>query len=131
MRTLLAGGASTVAGLAAVISSLDGDADLVPFFIGLTFLGGLGAASLHEPVTDRRRLLARTTALVWLAAAGVIGAALVWERALCACTSAPPPPPETYIGLTATIYHVAGVYLGGALLAVAAFSRSLDLRTRR
>ena len=131
MRTLLAIGASAVAGVAAVISSLDGDRDLVPFFAGLTVLGGLGAVSLREPITDRRRLLGRSAAVIWLGAAGVIGALLLWERALCACTSVPPQPPETYVGLTATIYHLAGVYVGGAFLAVAAFSRSLDLPIRR
>jgi hypothetical protein len=31
----------------------------------------------------------------------------------------------TYLGLTATVHHVGAVYLGGALMAVAAFSRRL------
>lgn len=128
MRTLLAIAASAIAGLAAVIASLDGDADVATFFVGLTFLGGVAAASVHEPFTGERRLVARTAALLWLGAAGVIGALLLWAWSLCACSSPPPPPEATYLGLTATIYHVAGAYLGGALLAAAAFSRSLGPR---
>jgi hypothetical protein len=131
MRTWLAIGASAVAGLAAVIASLDGDADIVPFFVGLTFLGGVAAASVHEPFIGRRQLLAQSAALVWVGAAGVIGALLLWSQALCACTRPYPSPEATYLGLTATVYHLVGVYVGGALVAVAAFSRALRLRTSR
>jgi hypothetical protein len=38
---------------------------------------------------------------------------------------APIGPEATYLGLPATAYHLAGVYVGGALVAVAAFSRRL------
>jgi hypothetical protein len=31
----------------------------------------------------------------------------------------------TYLGLTATVFHLAGVYLGGALMTVATLSRAL------
>ena len=36
-----------------------------------------------------------------------------------------PPPEATYIGLTATFYRLAALFVGGALMAVAAFSRAL------
>ncbi len=124
-RSAVALGASALAGLAGVISSLDGDADLVPFFIGLTFLGGIGAWAVHEPYSGQRRLLARGVGVLWLGAAGWIGVLLLWFQALCACSYPPPPPESTYLGLTATVYHLAGVYVGGALMAVAAFSRRL------
>lgn len=64
-------------------------------------------------------------ATVWLAAAFIIGALLIWHRVMCACSMPFPAPEATYLGLTATVYHVAAVYLGGALMAVAAFSRAL------
>jgi hypothetical protein len=126
-RSSLAIGAAFLAGLAGVVASQDGDADIVPFFFGLTVLGGVGAWALHEPYGGRRRLLARGIGVTWLGAAGWIGALLLWQQAVCGCSfPAPIAPEETYLGLTATIYHLAGVYLGGALMAVAAFSRRLE-----
>ena len=125
-RSTLAIGAAFLAGLAGIVASQDGDADIVPFFIGLTVLAGLGAWAVHEPYRGRRQTLARGIGVVWLGAAGWIGALLLWQQALCGCSYPAPIAPEaTYLGLTATIYHLAGVYLGGALVAVAAFSRRL------
>lgn len=70
-------------------------------------------------------MLARGIGVVWPGAAGWIGVLLIWERATCACSSPLPMDEAAYLGLTATVYHLAGVYLGGALMAVAAFSRRL------
>ena len=51
---------------------------------------------------------------------------LVIFQVTCGCSMPGPlPPGATYLGLPATVYHLAGVYLGGALVAVAAFSRRL------
>ena len=125
-RSSLAIGAAFLAALAGVIASQDGDADIVPFFIGLTVLGGVGAWAVHEPYEGRRRMLARGIGVLWLGAAGWIGALLLWQQALCGCSYPEPIAPDaTYLGLTATVFHLAGVYLGGALVAVAAFSRRL------
>lgn len=66
MRSVLALGASVLAGLAAVVASLDGDADIVPFFVGLTFLGGLEGWAAHPPFAGPRRMLARGVSLLWL-----------------------------------------------------------------
>jgi hypothetical protein len=125
-RSLLAIGAAVLAALAAAVSQLDGDIDLVPFFVGLTVLGGVGAFAVREPYTDNRRVFGAMVATAWVAAAFIIGGLLLWERALCACSGPIPTAEATYLGLTATVYHVAGVYLGGALMAVAAFSRALS-----
>jgi hypothetical protein len=124
-RSLLAAAAAVIAGLAATISALDGDADLVPFFVGLTAAGGIGAWAVREPYDGRRRWLAQAIGGLWLIAAGWTGALLIWQQVMCGCSMPPPLPEETYLGLTATTYHLAGVYLGGALMAVAAFSRAL------
>lgn len=128
MRSALALAASALAGAAAVIASLDGDADIVPFFVALTFLGGAGAWATHEPMVGTRRAIARSIAVVWLGAAIWIAVLLLWYQAACACIGPPPEPESRYLGLTATVYHLAGVYLGGALMAVATFSRALEVR---
>lgn len=125
MRSVLAIGASAIAGLAAVVASMDGDADIVPFFVGLTFLGGVGAWAMHEPYEGGRRLLGRSVAVVWLGAATWIGGLLLLFQATCGCSGPTPPPEATYFGLTATLYHLAGLFGGGVLIAVSAFSRRL------
>jgi hypothetical protein len=126
VRSMLAMAAGVLAAMAAVVASLDGDPDIVPFFVGLTLAGGVGAWAVHDPYGGRRRLLGRGIGGLWLIAAGWIGVLLIMYQANCACSSAEPIGPEaTYLGLTATVYHLAGVYLGGALMAVAPFSRAL------
>jgi hypothetical protein len=121
MRSGLGLAASALAGVAAVIASLDGDADIVPFFVGLTYIGGLEAWSAHPPYVGPRRVLARGAAIFWTVAAIWVGVLLlmyftVWEA------SGPPPGPEaTYLGLTATVYHVLGLYGGLALVLASAF----------
>lgn len=125
-RSLLAIGAAVLAALAAAVSQLDGDIDFVPFFVGLAVLGGTGAFAVRQPYTDNRRVFGAIVATAWIAVAFIIGGLLVWERALCACSMPEPVAEATYLGLTATVFHVAGVYLGGALMAVAAFSRTMS-----
>jgi hypothetical protein len=124
-RPLLAIGAAGLAAVAAFVSQLDGDLDLVPFFVGLTVLGGAGAFVVREPYTENRRVLGGVMATLWIATAAIIGGLLLWHQALCGCSMPEPVAEATYLGLTATVYHVAAVYLGGALMAVAAFSRAL------
>lgn len=124
-RSLLAIGAAALAALAGVMAQIDGDLDIVPFFVGLTVLGSAGAFAVREPYTDNRRVLGAMVATVWIAAAFMIGGLLLWQRALCGCSMPEPVAEATYLGLTATVYHLAGVYLGGALMTVAAFSRAL------
>jgi hypothetical protein len=120
MRSLVAMAASALAGLAAVVASLDGDGDIVPFFVGLTFLGGVVAWACHPPFSGGRRTFARVIAVVWLGAAVWVAILLIWGRA----ASGPTPGPEaTYLGLTATIYHLVGLYGGAALIAFGAFGR--------
>ena len=124
-RSTLAIAATILAAVAAVVASQDGDGDIVPFFVGLSVAGGIGAWALHEPYAGRRQLLARVIGGLWLIAAGWIGVLLVMYQATCGCSYPVRPPEETYLGMTATVYHLAGVYLGGALMAVAAFSRRI------
>ena len=125
-RSLLAILASALAAVAGLVSQLDGDIDLVPFFVGLTVLGATGAFVVRAPYPERRRIFGVMIATAWIAAALTIGGLLVWEQALCGCSRPEPIAEATYLGLTATAYHLAGVFLGGALMTVAAFSRALS-----
>ncbi len=103
-----------------MIASLDGDADIVPFFVGLTFLGGVEAWATHAPFVGRRRQVARGVALVWGLAAVWAGVLLVWYVA--AEASGPSPVDEaTYLGLPATVYHLVGLYGGAVAIVVTAF----------
>ena len=119
MRSLLGLAAMVLAGLATVVASQDGDADIVPFFVGLTVAAGIEAWAAHPPFEGRRRWTARLIAGLYLVAAAWIAVLLIMYQAM---GSRPPPSPEeTYFGLTATIYHLIGVYGGTALIAISAF----------
>ena len=119
MRSILALAASALAGLATVISSLDGDADLVPFFVALTFAGGVAAWAVHPPYGGLRRRLAVLIAWAWSIAGVWVGVLLAWFQAWSSSSGPTPGPEATYLGLTATIYHLVGLY-GGLLLVTGA-----------
>lgn len=122
MRSWFAFAASALAGLAAVVASATGNADIVPFFVALTFVGGVEAWAVHPPFVGRRRLLARTIALLWAFAATWIGVLLVMSVTVWQASSPPPvSQPATYLGLPATVYHLLGLYGGLALALIAAF----------
>jgi hypothetical protein len=105
---------------------LDGDAEIVPFFIGLTFLGGVEAWAL----TTGRRSVARAFALLWLLAAVWAGVLLLWY--VISGGDGPAPPPEaTYLGLTATTYHLIGLFGGAVFALICAFApRASSAETR-
>jgi hypothetical protein len=118
MRSRLSLVASALAAAAAVVASEDGDVSIVPFFVTLTFLGGVQAWAAHPPFRGPRAWVARAAAWLWAGAAAWAGILLLWY--LGSALSSPPPAQEaTYLGLTATVYHVAGLF-GGAVLALAA-----------
>lgn len=121
MRSILGLAASALAGLAAIIASLEGG--VVPFFVGLTFFAGVEAWASHAPFTGQRRILARGIAGLWLLAAIWIGVLLllyvtVWEH-----VGPPPPPTAYYLGLPGTVYHLLGLYGGLVLIWASAFGR--------
>jgi hypothetical protein len=121
MRSLLGLVGSALTGLAAVISSLDNDADLVPFFVGLMFLGGLEAWAAHPPFEGQRRLVARGASFVWLMAAAWVGVLLLMSVTVIQASSPFPRPEATYLGLTATVYHAVGLWGGATFMLVSAF----------
>jgi hypothetical protein len=127
MRSLLGLAASALAGLAAVIASLDGG--IVPFFVGLTFLGGVEAWAAHSPFVGQRRWLARGVALLWLLVAVWVGVLLLM---FLRGASMPERGPEaTYLGLTATVYHLIGLYGGVVLVLISAFGPERWFRRSR
>ena len=129
MRSLLGLAAMVLAALATVVASEDGDADIVPFFVGLTVAAGIEAWAAHPPFEGRRPYTARLIALLWLVAGAFIGALLLWSQAM---SSRPPPhAEETYLGLTATVYHVIGLYGGAVLMLASAFGPGSWFEKRR
>ena len=106
-------------GLATIVASQDRDADIVPFFVGLTVAAGIEAWAAHPPFQGRRKSTAGVIAGLWLLAAAWIAVLLIMAQTM---TSGPPPPPEErYLGLTATVYHVIALYGGALLVAASAF----------
>ena len=108
-----------------VIASLDGDGDIVPFFVSLTFAGGVAAWAAHPPFVGPRARVARAVALVWLVAAIWVGVLLlmyvtVWQPS----SPSPSVPVLTYLGIPATVYHLVGLYGGCVLVLLLAFGRS-------
>ena len=122
MRSGLALTASALAGLAAAISSLDHDDSFVPFFVGLTFLGGLEAWAAHDSFEGARRTVARSAALLWGLAATWVAVLLVMSVTVWQASSPPPQPEALYAGLTATVYHVVGLFGGAVLVMLSAFA---------
>ena len=122
-RGILGLAASALAGLAAVISSLDADPDLVPFFVGLMFLGGVIGWAVADPSAPGRRRIAIGAAMLWTVAAIWVGVLLLMSVTVWQGSSSPPPGPVlTYLGLPATVYHPVGLYGGWALVVVATFA---------
>ena len=121
MRSAPGLAASALAGLAAVIASLDGDGDIVPFFVGLTFAGGLAAWAAYPPFKTRRVGVAKAVALIWLVAAIWVGVLLVMSVTVWQASSPPPTPEQTYLGIPATAYHLFGLYGGCVLVLLLAF----------
>jgi hypothetical protein len=122
--------AAFLAGWAAMVASQVGDADYVPFFIGLSFLGGIVAWTGREPAASLHRTIAGWTAAIWLVAAAWVGVLLLWALADGGGSGPPPGPPKTYLALPVTVYYLVGLYGGAALVTWSVFGRSIRGRGR-
>lgn len=119
MRVWFATGAAALALLAALVSILDNAQEAIAFFAVAGVAAGVQAWSVREPFAGNRRRLAIGIAVIWLIAAVWIGVLLLMYQS----ASRPPPEPEaTYLGLTATVYHLIALYGGAGLVALAAFA---------
>ncbi|HET7685412.1 MAG TPA: hypothetical protein VFM19_03290 [Candidatus Limnocylindria bacterium] len=126
---LLAAGAAMLAGAATLVAQIDGDTDIVPFFVGLLVAAVGESALLTAPSLRWRRVAAWVIAGLWLVAAVWIGGLLVIYQTACGCSRPFPLEPErTYLGLTATVYHLAGLYGGLVLVWAAAWRASRAAR---
>lgn len=115
-------GASFLAGFAALVASQVGDADYVPFFIGLAFVAAVEAWAAREPSTGVHRSISRGAAVAWLIAATWV--AVLWAWASTLATSSPPPgPPLTFLAIDVSVYYILGLYGGAALVTLSAFRR--------
>jgi hypothetical protein len=121
MRSALGLAASALAGLAAIVSSQDGSTDLVPFYVGLTFLGGLEAWAAGHPLEGARRSVAAGAALLWAFAAAWVAVLLIASVTIMQASGPSPQPESTYLGLTGTVYRLVGLFGGVMLVLVSAF----------
>ena len=116
MRAWFSIAAALLSAIALVVSILDGALEPTGFFAVATVAALIQAWCLRDPESVELRRLAIGIALAWVAGAIFIGVMLGMYQS----AARPPPAPEdTYVGLTATVYHVIGVY-GGALLTLIA-----------
>lgn len=123
MRSVLGLAASALAAVAAIAAVADGDGTITPFFVGLTFFAGMEAWAAQSPFAGQRRLLARVIAVAWLVAAIWIGVLLLMFGVACGCSGPPKPPPNLYLGLPGTVYHLLGLYGGLVLILASAYGR--------
>ncbi len=65
----------------------------------------------------------------WVVAAVWIGVLLLMYQAMCGCSSPPRPRELTYLGLTATAYHLVGLYGGMALVVAEALRATRRARS--
>ena len=123
MRSTLGLAASALAAVAAIAAVADRDVTIAPFFVGLTFFAGVEAWAAQSPFAGQRRLIARGIVVAWLVAAFWIGVLLVMHQMACGCSSPPTSPPNLYLGLPGTVYHLLGLYGGLVLVLMSAFGR--------
>jgi|GEM_PF-2555370 len=115
MRALFAVGAAGLASIASVVASLDGHADYVPFYVGLSFCAAIAAAAAHEPFVGTRRRVARIAALAWAGAALWVGVLFVMANTVWQASGSPPTPEQAFLGIPANIYYATALF-GGAIL---------------
>ena len=114
--------ASFLAGFAALVASQVGDADYVPFFIGLAFVAAVEAWAAREPSIGVHRSIARGAGVVWLIAATWV--AVLWAWASTMAKSSPPPgPPLTFLATDVSVYYVLGLFGGTFLVTLSGFRR--------
>ena len=126
MRTVLALAAAALAIVAALVSAVSGEDDVIAFFLVLAGGALIIALLTAGPWTRPARLAARALAVAWAVTAAWIGVLLAWYQTACACSSAGPIDPDPNVaGIPVTVFHLLATYLGGALVVVATFSARL------
>lgn len=118
MRTSLSIGALVLAVIAAAISVLDDAQEGIAFFAVTSLGAGVQAWATRGEFAGPRRRVAIAIAWAWLIAAVWIDLLLAWYQAAASRTT--PTPEATYLGLTATVYHLFALHAGALLVLLAA-----------
>ena len=128
MRTGMAVAATALAALAAVASAAGMTAGgYWQFFVGLTGAAVVVTVCVARP-RDGSVEVARAVALAW---DGVAAWAAFLLAGFAGTPSSPPPgPPELFLGIPVTAYHVAAMWGGAVLVTIAAFGTSRRSRLR-
>ena len=117
MRTWLALAAAALSGVAVLVSALDDAQEALAFFVAATIVA-LGQARLGSDASSAARRGAWFIAVVWILAGAWIGVLLLMYQTASRAT---PGPEATYLGLTATVYHLVALYGGMVLVTLAAW----------
>ena len=117
MRAMVAVAASGLAGIGAIVASLDSHADFVPFFAGLGFAAAVAGAVAHEPLVGSRRVVATAATVIWVIAAVWVGVLLVMANTVWQASGPTPTAEQAFLGIPATVYYVTALY-GGTLLMI-------------
>ena len=122
--TALAVAAAVLAAIPLVISRLDGDADLDPYFAALVAAAlAVGIAMRSAMDNPAAWLTARLVVVAWWGVALWAAFLLVYFETACGCSSPDPgslPAPRVPTAVS-TPSHLAAAYGGGILVALAAF----------
>jgi lysylphosphatidylglycerol synthetase-like protein (DUF2156 family) len=119
MRAWFSLAALVLSVIAAVVSLLDDKSLELGFFAITAILAAMQAWCVREPYEGVPKRLGMGIALVWVIGAIWIGVLLLMYQS---ASRPPPSPEETYLGLTATVYHLVAVYGGALAVAIAAFA---------
>lgn len=120
MREGLALAATVLCLVALIVSLLDDAQEAVAFFSVAAVVMLVHRRAVREPFEGRRATFAGLIAIASLLAVAWIDALLVMFQAL-GSRGAPTPPEATYLGLTASVYHLVALHASAALVTISAW----------
>jgi hypothetical protein len=120
-RPLLAVAATLLCVPALAISVLDGDSVLVAFFAALSVAAGVVALLARGPWEGWRRGIGMLVGIAWIVV-GIAIALFIGSFRSAGSLPVEMPPESTYLGLTASFYHLVAICGGGALIVTAVFA---------
>ena len=118
MRVWFSIAAFALALVALIVSVLDNAQEGLAFFLVAGIVALSQAVAVRQPYEGARRKAAKSIAAIWVLASIWIGVLLVMYQS---ASRAAPGPEATYLGLTATVYHLIALYGGAVLVTAAAF----------
>jgi hypothetical protein len=122
MREGLALAATVLCLVALVVSALDDAQEPLAFFAVAAFVTLIHRRAVREPFEGRRATFAGVIAIVWILAVAWIDALLAMYVGT-GSRGGPVPPEATYLGLTASVYHLVALPGSAALVTISAWPR--------